>query len=32
MNATFVGVENKVQSIDEEQISNPLNIFAIDKF
>jgi uncharacterized protein len=32
MNATFVGVENKVQSIDEEQVSNPLNIFAIDKF
>jgi uncharacterized protein (UPF0276 family) len=32
MDVAFVGVENKVQSIDEEKVSNPLNIFAIDKF
>ncbi|PKB15955.1 DUF692 domain-containing protein [Flavobacterium sp. 5] len=32
MDAAFVGVENEVQSIDKEQVSNPLNIFAMDKF
>jgi uncharacterized protein (UPF0276 family) len=32
MDAAFVGIENEFQSIDEEKVSNPLNIFAIDKF
>jgi uncharacterized protein (UPF0276 family) len=32
MNATFAGVENHVLSIEKEQVSNPLNIIAIDNF
>ncbi|MBZ4040850.1 DUF692 domain-containing protein [Flavobacterium hibisci] len=32
MDAAFVGVEKEVFSIDKEQVSNPLNLFAVDKF
>jgi uncharacterized protein (UPF0276 family) len=32
MDAGFAGVENEVQAIDKEQISNPLNIVAMNQF
>lgn len=32
MDATFVGVENEVQTINKEQVSNPLSLFAVNKF
>ncbi len=32
MDAAFVGVEKEIFSTDEEQVSNPLNLFAVDKF
>lgn len=32
MDATFVGVETEALSIDKEQVSNPLNLFAMNKF
>lgn len=32
MDAAFVGIENEIQSIDKEQISNPLNIVAMNQF
>ncbi|WP_281636173.1 MNIO family bufferin maturase [Flavobacterium marginilacus] len=32
MDKAFAGTENEIQSIDNEQISNPLNIVAINQF
>ncbi|MGO4771300.1 DUF692 domain-containing protein [Flavobacterium sp. W22_SRS_FK3] len=32
MDATFAGIQTKVLSLDKEQVSNPLNLFAMNKF
>jgi hypothetical protein len=32
MDEAFVGVENEVRFMDKEQVSNPLNLFEMNKF